>query len=153
MLNTPIAVPIRSLRPCSPSYLCWSVYPPANISRSHLFVRWNIYVWLAQNIILTFFAVWRLVLYIETYGMTRWRLSATIWLITHRKRAGTIILRIASNRNNRWLINANSALVASVLSAPLCSISMDLSLTGTFNIAPNCYAPTNTHPLPLISNI
>ena len=84
------------------------------------FMRWNVYLWLLQNIALTGFTIWRLVLYIEAYGLTRWRLATALWIILIAIGLLLIILRIHWNRENHWLISANVRSTACICA--LCSL-------------------------------
>ena len=71
--------------------------------------------WLVQNLVLLGSAAWRLDLYVDVYGLTRWRVAAGVWMVLV---AGGLVLigwRIFQDRRNRWLCNANAALVMTIL--------------------------------------
>lgn len=65
------------------------------------------YIWVAQNILLVFSAIYRTALYVEIYALTYWRVAAFIWMGLVAAGLFWIILRGALGKSNRWLINAN----------------------------------------------
>ncbi len=85
---------------------------PAHTSRT---ARWLVYVWLGQNVFLTFSAVWRLHLYVGAYSLTRLRLAAGIWMGLVAIGLVLIIRRIRLRKSNAWLVRANLACLLSAL--------------------------------------
>ena len=79
------------------------------------YIRKLIYIWLGQNIFLTFSAAWRLDLYIEVYSLTRLRLAAIIWMGLVAIGLVSIIYRIVRNKTQKWLVNFNSLALLTVL--------------------------------------
>ncbi len=79
-------------------------------------------VWLAQTVVLTFAAVWRLELYVSAFSLTQLRLAAALWMLLVI--AGLVLIgwRIWRGRSNRWLIAAN---VVAVLGMALACCFMD----------------------------
>ncbi|MCP3978395.1 MAG: DUF4173 domain-containing protein [bacterium] len=73
--------------------------------------------WLAQTLMLTFSAAWRLLLYVEQYSLTRWRVAAAIWMILVLAGLISIGLRLALGRTNMWLVNVNLLATLLVLTA------------------------------------
>ncbi len=71
--------------------------------------------WIAQNVMLTFSAAWRLKLYTDAYGLSRWRLASGIW--TGLVAIGLVWIgwRIITNRTNAWLMRVNAGTVIAVL--------------------------------------
>ena len=73
--------------------------------------------WLVQNVALLVSAVWRLHLYVDVYGLTRWRVAAAVWMLLVAIGLGLMAWRIRRDLANRWLVNANLASVAAALLA------------------------------------
>ncbi len=73
--------------------------------------------WIAQNVILTFSAAWRLKLYTDAYGLSRWRLASGIW--TGLVAIGLVWIgwRILAGRTNEWLMRVNAGTAVVVLYA------------------------------------
>jgi hypothetical protein len=91
--------------------------------------RWRsarvlVYAWIAQNVLLTFSAGWRLYLLVHSSSLTRLRLSTTIWLGLVAAGLMTIVWRIVSRRDNAWLLRVNVLLCAAVLYA-CCFLNLD----------------------------
>ena len=66
-----------------------------------------IYLWLAQNVFLTFSSLWRLHLYVEVYSLTRLRVAAGIWMLLVSAGLVLLVWRIRAAKSNGWLLNAN----------------------------------------------
>jgi hypothetical protein len=86
--------------------------------------RLLVYAWIAQNVLLTFSAGWRLMLLVNASNLTRWRLATTIWLVLVALGLLTIIWRIVTHRNNAALLRVNIAMTAVVLYA-CCFLNLD----------------------------
>ena len=93
----------------------------------------NLLIWVAQTVWLTFSSILRLDLYIDSYGLTRLRLSAAIWM--GLVLAGLILTlwQIGRSETNMWLINRVSALGAVVLYL-CCFVSFDATI-ARYNLA------------------
>jgi hypothetical protein len=88
---------------------------PGRPLERHPWVRRLVGLWLLQNVVLTGAALWRLALYIEAYGLTRWRLAAGVWMLLVAAGLLLIAWRIARSCSNRWLMDANAAILLAVL--------------------------------------
>lgn len=74
-------------------------------------------LWLIQCVFLTGTAAWRLWLYVDQYGLTRWRVSTAIWMLLVALGLAAIAWRIVGRRSNDWLVGAVSLATATVLAA------------------------------------
>ena len=72
-------------------------------------------LWVAQNILLTVSAGWRLGIYIDVYSLTRLRMAAAIWMGLVATGLLWISLRILLHKSNAWLVNRNAAMLGVVL--------------------------------------
>lgn len=72
-------------------------------------------LWLAQNLLLTASAVWRLHLYVDVYTLTRLRVAAFVWMGLVGFGLLAIGWRIARGRDNRWLLDVNAIALLAVL--------------------------------------
>lgn len=72
-------------------------------------------LWVAQNILLTLAAGWRLGVYIDVYSLTRLRTAAAIWMALVASGLLWISLRILTHKSNAWLIKRNAITLGSVL--------------------------------------
>lgn len=73
-----------------------------------------VYAWIAQNIVLTLSAAWRLHIYIDAYGLTRLRLASVVWMLLVAFGLAAISLRIVFNRPNTWLLDVNTVALLAV---------------------------------------
>ncbi len=102
-----------------------------------------VYAWIAQNLFLTFTAVWRLGLYIDVYSLTRLRVAAGIWMVLVALGLVWICLRILLRRENRWLVRVNYRTAALILWA-CCFVDFDGGI-ASYNAA-HCYEITGRGP-------
>ena len=72
-------------------------------------------LWLAQNVLLTASAAWRLHLYVDVYTLTRLRVSAFIWMGLVGFGLLAIGWRIARRCDNQWLLDVNAIALLAVL--------------------------------------
>lgn len=72
-------------------------------------IRVLVYLWIAQNVLLVVSSILRLELYVEEYALTELRLAAGLWMALVAVGLVLIVVRIALNRSNAWLIAANLA--------------------------------------------
>ena len=93
--------------------LAW--FRPGSAARGNRPARILVHCWLGQNTLLLAASIWRLAIYIEAYGLTRWRCAALIWMLLVAVGLGLIAWTIARDRSTRTLINANILVVTSVL--------------------------------------
>lgn len=95
--------------------------------------RWLVYAWIIQNIFLLGSAAWRLWIYVDFYGLTRWRVATGLWMVLVALGLGYILIRIVGGYSNRWLINVNAATAIVLLSA--CTfVNMDRFIAD-YNVA------------------
>jgi hypothetical protein len=80
-------------------------------------VRRLVYLWIAQNVLLVASTMLRTFDYIEAYSLTRLRISALAWMALVAVGLLLICYRIWRHRSDGWLINANFAAAALVLTA------------------------------------
>lgn len=106
-----------------------------------------VYAWIAQNILLTFSAGWRLMLLVNASNLTRWRLATAIWLALVAAGLATIIWRIVTSRDNAWLLRANTALATIVLYV-CCFLNLD-GFIADYNAAHCMDVARNGDPLGL----
>lgn len=83
-----------------------------------------VYLWIAQNVMLTFAALWRLHLYVDIYTLTRMRVAAGLWMLLVVAGLVSIAWRIVTNRDNVWLTQVN-ALNAFLLLFLCCFLPID----------------------------
>lgn len=79
--------------------------------------RGLVYLWIAQNILLTISAAQRLHLYVAVNLLTRLRLAAAIWMFLVATGLLWIIVKIVRQRSGAWLIGINTATAGVVLYA------------------------------------
>jgi hypothetical protein len=90
-----------------------------------------VYIWIAQTILLTTSAAWRLHRYIDMTELTRLRIASIVWFFLVAMGLCYIIWRIVRLRSNAWLINVN-ALTALLVIYPCCFINFD-GMIADFN--------------------
>ncbi len=91
----------------------------AVLARPHLgarpVVRMLMMLWLAQTLALVFASVWRLDLYIDSFGLTRLRLAAYIWMGVVAVGLGITAQQIWQDRPTTWMTTRCALLGAVVL--------------------------------------
>jgi hypothetical protein len=92
-----------------------ATFRPRGAAERFAWARRLVYLWIAQNVFLTFAAAWRLKLYVDVYTLTRLRVAAGIWMLIVAVGLGLIVWRILRRRSNVWLLRANVCTVAIVL--------------------------------------
>jgi hypothetical protein len=98
--------------------LVLAAFRPGGAAQQSTWARRLVLLWLGQNVALTIAAAWRLWLYVDTYGLSSWRLGAAMWMGLVAVGLVLIALRIACARSNRWLIDANA--VSTLVTLVLC---------------------------------
>jgi hypothetical protein len=79
-------------------------------------VRWLVYLWLLQNVLLVASSAKRTVTYAWFEGhMTMWRISALLWMALIAIGLVLIALRILLKKENRWLLDCNVIAAACIL--------------------------------------
>ena len=76
---------------------------------THKTIRWLVYAWIGQNILLCVSAILRLKLYVEIFSLTELRLAAGIWMGLVAVGLALILLRIVLRQSNAWLVAMNLA--------------------------------------------
>jgi hypothetical protein len=106
--------------------------PKTEAERSAL-LRWLVYLWVAQNVLLVLSSLLRLDLYVEVYSLTYWRIAALLWMVLVAIGLSLIVVRIAMKRSNAWLINANLVVLTATIYA--CGFVNFPGLIANFNVA------------------
>jgi hypothetical protein len=104
---------------------------PGAADKEPTFLRPLVYLFVAQNIVLVASSVLRLKLYVETYLLTYWRITAFVWMLIA---LGLIFIlaRIALERSNEWLVRINlTALFAALY---LCSLTNLAAIVSDYNV-------------------
>jgi len=78
-------------------------------------VRRLLIAWIGQNLLLVASSVLRTIDYIDAYSLTRLRIAALAWMALVAVGLVLIGWRMVKGRSARWLINANAAAAAIVL--------------------------------------
>ncbi len=87
-------------------------------SAANPLIRRLVYLWVAQNVVLTATAAFRNALYVEAYGLTELRLAAFVWMGLVALGLMLIIARIALRKSGAWLVGRNTmALCATLIAA------------------------------------
>ncbi|MCC7408509.1 MAG: DUF4173 domain-containing protein [Phycisphaeraceae bacterium] len=92
-------------------------FSPSSPADKSPLARRLVYLWIAQNILLTFTAAWRLDLYVDAYSLSRWRVAAAFWLVLVALGLVWIVVRLARRLPNEWLIRANALTLTAMLYA------------------------------------
>ncbi len=72
-------------------------------------LRWLVYAWLGQTLLLVFTAAFRLSLYVQAYSLTHLRIAAFIWMGLIAIGLVLVVVQIAQTRPLGWLIRWNAA--------------------------------------------
>jgi hypothetical protein len=79
-------------------------------------VRRLVMLWIAQNLLLVASSILRTLDYIDVFTLTQLRIAALAWMLLVAIGLGLIWWRIVKQKSSRWLINANAAAAALMLS-------------------------------------
>jgi hypothetical protein len=90
-------------------------FPPGRRAERDPVARVLVLGWLAQNVLLTASAAWRLHLYVDVYTLTSLRVAAFVWMGLVGFGLLAIGWRIARVRDNRWLLDVNALALLMVL--------------------------------------
>ncbi len=96
-------------------------------------MRALLYLWLGQNILLTLSALYRLDLYVQSYGLTYLRIHAAIWMALVAAGLALTAWQVAARRSNSWLLLRSATLGAATLYA--CAFVNFADLIARTNIA------------------
>lgn len=108
------AYPLVAAALLAGAFVLLCVRPGGAAERSRL-ARWLVFAFLAQTVVLTASSWWRLDLYVDVYGLTRWRLATLLWMGLVGLGLLFIALRIWWRRSGRWLLGMNAWAVVAVL--------------------------------------
>ena len=108
-------------------------FRPGGVAQKSPLARRLVALWIGQNVLLMASAAWRLNLYVQAYSLTRWRFAAALWMALVAVGFVWLVWRIASNRDNTWLLQ-RVALTAAVLFYALCFVNPDGAI-ARFNVA------------------
>ncbi len=107
--------------------------------------RQLVYAWIAQNIFLVLSAIDRTLHYIDAYSLTCLRVAALIWMGLVAFGLLTLVVKVAWNRSNLWLININALALAAVVYA--CCFFNFVGFIANYNVASAHIAGTDTQQL------
>ena len=96
-------------------------------------IRWLIYLWLLQNMVLVFASIWRTNIYVAEYSLTYLRLSALLWMGLVLLGLIYIVLKIVLAKSSRWLIGVNLATAFALLYAT-CFVDLGRTIAD-YNVA------------------
>ncbi len=74
-----------------------------------------VYLWIAQNVLLLFSTIWRLILYIDVYSLSRLRVATMVWIVLVAIGFVWVVAMIARHRTVAWLVRVNVATLGAVL--------------------------------------
>jgi hypothetical protein len=98
--------------------LVFATTQPGSTAIQSRWIKTLIYIWMAQNVVLVASAILRLDLYVAAYSsLTEWRIAAFIWMGLTALALIWLVIKIAQNRSNSWLISTNLITVIIVLYA------------------------------------
>lgn len=78
-------------------------------------IRGLVHLWVGQNVLLCVSSILRLDLYVEVYSLTGLRIAAGIWMGLVALGLVLIMLRIAFDRSNQWLVAMSAAALVATL--------------------------------------
>lgn len=103
---------------------------PAETSR---YIKPLVLVWVAQNVMLVLSSIFRTGLYVNAYSLSELRLSAMIWMGLVAVGLMLIVVQIAAQKSNKWLLEAN-ALAAAVTLYTCCFMNFP-HIVASYNVA------------------
>lgn len=106
---------------------------PGGAGEKSKLIRWLVYAWIAQNIMLCISSILRLDLYVEVYSLTELRIAAGIWMALVAVGLGLILARIALRQNNTWLVATNCVALLATLYA--CAFVDFSAVIAEFNVS------------------
>jgi hypothetical protein len=96
-------------------FVLMTLRPGSDMAQSPL-IRRLVSFWIAQNVFLVASTMLRTIRYVEAYSLTELRIEALIWMGLVAVGLVLICIRLWLGRSDTWLINANLAAAALVLS-------------------------------------
>lgn len=95
-------------------------------------VRLLVYSWVTQTVILVGASIWRTNLYVSVYSLTYLRVAAFLWMVLVAAGLVWIVLRMALEKSNAWLVRANM-LTAMTMLYVLCFVDIGGTI-ARFNV-------------------
>jgi hypothetical protein len=109
------------------------IFRPRSAAEASSSARVLVGLWIAQCILLTGTAAWRLWLYVEAYSLSRWRLATFLWLAIVALGLGLLVERIRGRRTHEWLVAR--VVVAGLAALAACTV-LDLDgFIARYNVA------------------
>jgi hypothetical protein len=105
---------------------------PGGAGEKNRLIRWLVYAWIAQNIMLCVSSLLRLDLYVDVYSLTELRIAAGIWMALVAVGLALILARIALRRNNAWLVAGNC--LALLITLYTCAFVDFSAVIANFNV-------------------
>lgn len=100
------AYPLIATALLAAAFVLAAMRPDGAAERSPV-IRYLVYAFIAQNVMLVVSSILRLDLYVETYMLTELRVAAGIWMGLVAIGLLLILARIALRKSNKWLIATN----------------------------------------------
>lgn len=113
------------------AFVLTALRPGSETSRDPL-IRRLVYLWVAQNIVLVVSSILRLDLYVSAYALTYLRVAAFIWMGLVALGLALVIVRIALEKSNAWLLSANLLTLSATLYA--CCFVNFAALIANYNV-------------------
>jgi hypothetical protein len=126
------AYPLVATALVAAAFVLLAMRPGSGVSADPT-IRRLVYLWTGQNVVLVVSSILRLDLYVDVYSLTYWRVAAFVWMALVAAGLLSILARIGLDRSNRWLVNANLAMLAATLFA--CCFVNFAALIADFNVA------------------
>lgn len=128
------AYPLIATALLAATFVLLALRPGSDTNKNRI-IRTLVYIWILQNILLVTSTILRLNLYVDVYQLTYLRVAAFIWMGLVATGLASIILRIALDRSNNWLIRFNFTTLRITLYA-CCFINFG-HIIASYNIAHN----------------
>lgn len=105
---------------------------PGSTTSSDPVIRRLVYLFVAQNVLLVISSILRLDLYVGIYALTYWRIAAFVWMGLVATGLVLILVRIALEKSNGWLLGVNLLTLSATLYA--CSFVNFAALIANYNV-------------------
>lgn len=120
---------------------------PGSVSLRDPLVRLLVYGWVTQTVILVGASIWRTGLYVSVYSLTYLRVAAVLWMILVAAGLVWILLRMALDKSNAWLVRVNMLTAMAMLYA-LCFVDVGGTI-ARFNVEHSLAVREQGYPLDL----
>ena len=125
------AYPLMVTALLAAAFVLTALRPGSETSRDPL-IRRLVYLWVAQNIVLVVSSILRLDLYVGAYALTYLRVAAFIWMGLVALGLALVIVRIALEKPNAWLLSVNLLTLSATLYA--CCFVNFAALIANYNV-------------------